>query len=38
MDVEANRGSFQEQLLETYELVRMNLTKSHTGIASFFGK
>jgi hypothetical protein len=31
MDVEASRGSFQEQLLETYGLVRMNSSKSHTG-------
>jgi hypothetical protein len=36
MDFEANRGSFQEQLLETYELVRMNLSKSRTVIASFW--
>jgi hypothetical protein len=26
MDIEANRGSFLEQLLENYELVRMALT------------
>jgi hypothetical protein len=35
MDVEGNRGSFQEHLLETYQLVRMNLDTSHTGTVRF---
>jgi hypothetical protein len=35
MDVESNRGSFQEHLLETYGLVRMKLSKSGTDIAGF---
>jgi hypothetical protein len=36
MDYEANRGSFQEQLLDTYGQVRVNSSKSHTGIVRFW--
>jgi len=32
MDIEANRGSFQEQLLESYGMVRINLSKQLTGV------